>query len=653
MMKKIKMRMISKKFIIAGVLLIIILLAGIAGRKFFYLYEQDNYNDESGEMVQIGAEVGELRQYFTVSEDVQRFSMLMTNNTGEVVPVTVSIYDAKTDELLASAVSELYHSAGGESVVTFNIVSDNIPDSTEVYLLPEVEGNPPEVQYCVLEGDYQEQYLTINGEDTDYRLRMSVIYQGSYNKAFWALSILLMMSVVFIFFVPRKWAKPENLFLIIAVIAGLTMAVVTPANQECDGPDHLLRSIDTSYGNFLGSFINLTHEGGEIIVPENLPEMGMKMLNAHGGEGVSYTKNLKEHTFSKETMLMPYEGSVTSVVYWPQGIGIWLGRIFGMSMNGCILFGKICNLAVFIILTYLAIRLMPCYKMLLTAVGLLPITLFQASSLSQDSVINGLSFLFIALCFYYAFGEKQKLNWKHMLPLGFLLLGIFLGKYVYACLGLLVFMIPIKKFESKKAYWKSFVIAILPLLLLGGYVLLHNISGISGLQGTSGTGDVTQTQTQFLLNHPKAALAVLYLTLQSQFSSYILQLNMLGSLNVKLEILYVIAPCVIAVVGCIDKNNEAEEIRIKDKVLILFSFVLTALMVIMGLYIGDGVANPYGASVVMGVQGRYFLMLIPLPFIALGSRKIQNNINRFEMKVTAIMGCMLGLGVMMLIQAYY
>lgn len=62
--------------------------------------------------------------------------------------------------------------------------------------------------------------------------------------------------------------KPENMVLILVSVMGISMAVINPAFQECDGPSHFYRSMDVSYGNILGSFANLTHEDGVIYVPE-------------------------------------------------------------------------------------------------------------------------------------------------------------------------------------------------------------------------------------------------------------------------------------------------------------------------------------------------------------------------------------------------
>lgn len=104
---------------------------------------------------------------------------------------------------------------------------------------------------------------------------------------------------------------------------------------------------------------------------------------------------------------MTYYDSVTSVVYWPQGLGIFLGRTFNFSIYGVILMGRIFNLLAYMGLAYAAVRFMPFYKNLMAMFAVMPLSIYQASSLSQDAVLNGVGFLFVALCCYYALMKSE------------------------------------------------------------------------------------------------------------------------------------------------------------------------------------------------------------------------------------------------------
>ncbi len=647
-----KWKKIPPKYIVAGIVFILIALFLVKHRSFFYYTRQDDYNDMSGEKTEIAAEQVTVSQYFTISGNTQNIALLMTNDSGEDASVHAMLKDADTNQVLAEAESSVPESAGNEEVVTFALASDGVDGQRNVYLTLEETTKASKVSYCALEGTYK-QSLSVNDENKAARLRMSVGYGSGLNKPFFFLFVFCVAVVIGIFVIPVKWAKPENMVLILVAVMGISMAVINPAFQECDGPSHFYRSMDVSYGNLLGSFGNFTHEAGEIYVPENVQKIAYRQVSPDSGGGNAYLEYLKTHKFSKNKVKMTYYESVTSVVYWPQGLGIFIGRILNFSMYGVILMGRIFNLLAYMGLAYAAVRFMPFYKNLMAMFAVMPLSIYQASSLSQDAVLNGVGFLFVALCCYYAFDEKVKLNWKKALMLGLLLLTMFLSKYVYACLGLLVFMIPKDKFNSRKDYWKSFIIALLPFVILGGYVMLRVSSGISDLQAGAGGGADTMTQMQYLKIHPSMTVKVILSTLLANLNAYLMQLNILGSLNYSLTLFLVMGPCFVLGVGLLDGQEVRGRIKIRHRIIMLLAFIITFAAIMMGLYIGDGIANPVGASVINGIQGRYFILMLILPFLALGSDRVKQDIRHFTVKCSGIMGIMLLYAVFMLVNTCY
>ena len=95
-----------------------------------------------------------------------------------------------------------------------------------------------------------------------------------------------------------------------------------------------------------------------------------------------------------------------------------------------------------------------------------PIAISQAASASTDGLCNTLAFLFLAYVLDYTFTEREDLGIKDMLPLAGILIGLAFCKYLYAVIGILVFLIPMKKFGNVKNYWKTFGAIVVPLLLL-------------------------------------------------------------------------------------------------------------------------------------------------------------------------------------------
>lgn len=430
-----------------------------------------------------------------------------------------------------------------------------------------------------------------------------------------------------------------NLFLVIALCAGIAMAVITPPFQECDGWEHYLRALDVSYGNLFSPLAVISHDSGEMIIPENFGEISYRIIESDSGEGQEYISELKKITFSKDTTTMEYGEGMMSFFYYPQALGLALSRLFGMSVYGGVVLSRIFNLLAFLILAYAAIRITPVLKNTFAVLGLFPMTVFQAASDSPDALLNGLCFLFVALCLFYAYGERERLGWKDVLKLGVLLAFIFLCKYVYVCLGLLVFLIPMKKFGTKKEYWKCFVIALIPLIIMGGIAFMGMTSAVTSGQATAGTGGMTQSQ--YLMEHPKFILQVLITTFMAKFTDYMLWLNMLGSLNYSLGPLIYIVPMFALFVAGMDSNEICDKIKVKDKLLCLCAFLLVSVGIVMGIYIGDGRINEVGALVVQGVQGRYFIAALPAFFVAINQKGIHNRVKYFSQKMVGCMGVLL------------
>ncbi len=432
--------------------------------------------------------------------------------------------------------------------------------------------------------------------------------------------------------------KEANLFLILALCFGIAMACINPPFQECDGWMHYLWATDVSFGNLARPVTSLSHEDGVVLVPENFNEFGYRIIKPGTGEGGTYIQYLKSVKPSLKTAKLQLINVPSSLFYYPQALGLFLGRFFGFSVYGGVVFSRLCNLLVFLALAYFAIRITPILKHAMAVIGLFPITLYQAASDSPDAMLNGFCFLFIAMCFFYAYGEKESLDWKDACKLSLVLSVVFLCKYVYVCLGLLVFLIPVKKFGNRKAYWKSFGIGLALLVIFGGAALLAAASIVSGGQAAAGAQGMSQTQ--YLLEHPKFILQMLITTFLNKFNDWMLWLNTLGNLNYQLGPLIYLVPMYAVYVGALDRNDACERIRKRDQWLCFVVFLLTCLLVVLGIYIGDGSLNPVGALIAQGIQGRYFIPALPVLFAAVSQRGLENKIRHFTGKVIGIM-CML------------
>ncbi len=434
--------------------------------------------------------------------------------------------------------------------------------------------------------------------------------------------------------------REANIFLVISLCAGIAMACINPPFHECDGGVHYNWAMDVSYGNVLNPLLNLSGHGKDVVtVPENYSVIKYHPVEPGTGEGGEYIRYLKTVKFSSEVREKQQDWIFTSLFYYPQALGLFLGRLFQMSVYGGIVLSRIFNLLAYLALAYTAIVITPAYKNIMAVAAMFPLAIYQAASFSPDSMLNGCCFLFTALCFSFAYGERDRLGWRVAVSLGGLLGIIFLHKYVYACLGLLVFLIPREKFGTKKVYWKCFAIACIPLAFCAVLGTMNAADTISVGQ-SFGVVD-GMTQTQYLIEHPLFVVRLLYRTLKYKFNDYLLWLNTLGSMNCTLGPLVHLVPWLAVFVASVDQNDVSANIRRRDKCLCLLTFLLISVGIVMGLYIGDGKANPVGSDIVQGVQGRYFIPVIPVFLAAISPKGVKNKISRFTEKAAGVMAVML------------
>lgn len=434
--------------------------------------------------------------------------------------------------------------------------------------------------------------------------------------------------------------KEANLFLALALCTGLAMACIVPPFQECDGWTHYLLATEVSYGNLFSPVADRpTHKAGMLTVPGNLNDIDYHLIQGGTGEGGEYIRYLKGVELSEQKGEIGLPGRFVSLYYYPQALGLWLGRTLKMSVYWSVFLSRALNLFLYLALAYRAVGITPVLKNSMAAVAMLPITLYQAASDSPDAMQNGLCFLFVAVCLFYAYGEKEHLGWKEACGMGALLGVIFLYKYVYVCLGLLAFLIPARKFGEKKNYWKCAVIALIPLLALGAIGMGNAVSMANAGQAVAEAGGMAQTQ--YLMAHPLFIFRVVLGTFLHKFNDYMLMLNILGSLNYPLMGLQFIVPLFLVFAACIDVNQTCLKIKWKDKALCLAAVLMVGAGLVLAMYIGEGRGNEVGAQVAEGVQGRYFIPIILPLFVAVQQQGAQGGVKYVTEKILGIMGLIL------------
>ena len=100
------------------------------------------------------------------------------------------------------------------------------------------------------------------------------------------------------------------------------------------------------------------------------------------------------------------------------------GRVLDLPALKVLFAMRFAGLLTYIVLVWLAVRLIPYGKWVLAILVLSPMAIFQASTVSTDAISNGLGFLFIGGCLSVA--SRSQVKWKEWIALAdllFLVLG--------------------------------------------------------------------------------------------------------------------------------------------------------------------------------------------------------------------------------------
>ena len=278
---------------------------------------------------------------------------------------------------------------------------------------------------------------------------------------------------------------------------------------------------------------------------------------------------------------------------------------------------------------------MPIKKEVMMMIMLLPIGIQQIGSFSYDMMLLSLSFLFIAYILYLKF-NKEEINNIDLLKIVGLLLAVVLIKIPYILLGLLVFILPLKRITLYSKIKNIFNTKIKKLLLIIGLIILGLIS-IKILMNIS----YVKVLLAFIIN-PIDGISLIIRTLKAHFGFYIISImGYFGWHDTPVSILFVVFIMLNLLIVNIPYNNNDKKLSRRDKIYLFALGLFSCLIIVISLFdwtikynnidtsnftIADysyHVSNMYD---ILGVQGRYFIPFIPLLIfpIEIGIDKLKN-----------------------------
>lgn len=400
----------------------------------------------------------------------------------------------------------------------------------------------------------------------------------------------------------RRW------FFLFYLLVGIPYVILTGPFRAPDERNHFLRSYEISEGRF-HPFISGGFPG------DNLPASLSRLSEALGYHAdhhiqpaqINQARSLKLAPEPRE--FVEFSTAVYSpLTYVPSAVSIMAGRALGAGPLALVYFARCGNLLVGAWLISMAMSYAGFARSAALIVALFPMTLAQVASVSADAMSYGISFLWIAMVLAIAVDRKAGVSRKRIAVLICLALALSQLRPPYPLLGLLVFLIPAKRFGGKVAVVVcSAIIAasFLPALAWNAASARLYVKPIAELN-IEPAG-----QVKWVMKHPGPFLHRVKQDLRMRGLEYWEQLvGRLGWLNIRLPS-WIIAgfAAALAVSLFLSPRDSPSPLwwqRVALAVMVLSGAVAIEFMLYLTF-------NPVGSVFILGVQGRYF---IPLTLLA-------------------------------------
>ena len=258
---------------------------------------------------------------------------------------------------------------------------------------------------------------------------------------------------------------------------------------------------------------------------------------------------------------------------------------------------------------FFAIRLTPVGKNFLVLLGLVPVNIQSANSMSADALALALTVALAAFVLAMRYKQKEVMSRRQLIWMYVLTGFLCLCKVVYMPFCLLLFLIPKERFKSRKNYWFHVVCAGTVILILSfGWLVIA-----SRYLCESQPGVDTAAQLVGILKDPAAFVLTFVRSLDNFGVTYLTEMigSNLGWLNIPVCALLAIGYLLILVLQ-VSGNDDMSGIRLDLPVKSILGGVslLVFALIFVTLY---GQWTAYGYDKILGVQGRYFLpLLFPL-----------------------------------------
>ena len=425
-------------------------------------------------------------------------------------------------------------------------------------------------------------------------------------------------------------------FAVFYAVLLVMYSFIVPQCSVNDEANHFIRSYSIAHGNLVSDVVGDNGQAGAVLPSAILRYQTEQERNWHHTGQRDNDRQIKslvideneqsEVVFTDTSLYVPF-------LYLPQVIGIKISELFTNRVFVMVCCARIANMLAVFFMVLLAVRITPAGREIFMLISCFPFMLQDAVSCSPDSFITALVFIFCALVLYMRYKLDGPMGLKHLAVLFIVTLLLCGIKLVYAPLALILFFIPKKKFGEDSKYIVSIAIFALSSIIM--CIMWLTVTTRYNLLLGNWSNHYRQKEYLFMNPLPfiKAVCGMIV-----DFGKYLFDmigLN-LGNKNIYTSHLIPLVFIVLTTYLIISINRGSADRKKWSWLLWIIPSFISAFLVLLSEYF---YWTEVGATVMTGVDGRYFLPCAAAVIIGLARPSKPVNIGYKKTMAFAIALC--------------
>lgn len=449
-----------------------------------------------------------------------------------------------------------------------------------------------------------------------------------FRKAFFCAAGALLPALVALW--PSLAQKPERAFAAIALCTGLLFTVILPTASLVTWDDQI--HYRTALALASGDSCAVTAADDEIT---KLRTLGVSLYERYD-DAVVHNRYL-DKIHAQGTQYYESESlKLNDVSYLPFASGIWMGRLLHLPFSWMFRLGRIMALLTYVSIMTFAIGRLRYGKILLGAVALVPLSIYQTCNCTYDSWLAMFVMLGTALYFSEIQHIETPISIRREIGIIFVFILGILPKAVYFPILWMLFAMPKAKFTSDKhrrLYYEVLVIGVIVSVMVLALTIFQDTSVITDSRGGSDVDGGLQIQN--ILHNPVQYVVFLMRYLLGEFFNPVNSgsiMNYVGyftTTNASFEgFIWVLMILLFIALTCFNGSNDNRLSRGADiAIRIGMGGSAFAAMVLIAttMYIAFTPVG-FSAGTIAGVQGRYFFPLLFAALTTIHTKRIRHSI---------------------------